>query len=202
MIGVRQKLHLVELVRDVENADARRLQSPDEIEQLLLLALRQRARRLIEDQESRASRHGLGDFDHLTGPDAERRAEVVRGQIKLKLAEHVFRLRIHLGPANHAVRSHRLAPEKDVLRDIEIRNDRQLLMDHGDAIAQGVPRRSEMDFLAVDEETTGVRLIHSAQDVHERRLAGAIVADDCVDRPRLDRQVDAPQRSDHRRTTL
>ncbi len=46
--------------------------------------------------------------------------------------------------------------------------------------------------LAVDPDGAAVGLIEAVENVHQGRLAGAVLADDAVDRARRDRKVDIP----------
>ena len=52
-----------------------------------------------------------------------------------------------------------------------------------------VRRRADRDRLAVDADLAGIRLVEAVEDRHQRRLAGAVLADDAVDRAALDREV-------------
>ena len=47
------------------------------------------------------------------------------------------------------------------------------------------------DRLIVEHDRAFVRTVDALQDAHQRRLAGAVAADDGVDRPRRDGEVDA-----------
>ena len=49
-------------------------------------------------------------------------------------------------------------------------------MDHRDAVLQRVERRSELDLLALELEGAGVGRVDAGDDLHQRRLAGAVLA--------------------------
>ena len=51
--------------------------------------------------------------------------------------------------------------------------------------------RAEVLLLAVDEDRALVGLVGAVQRLHQRRLAGAVLADDGVDRAAADLEVDA-----------
>ncbi len=77
----------------------------------------------------------------------------------------------------------REAVDEEVLRDREIEEEVQLLMDEGDAargrgggIARGVR-------LAAPEHPARGRLDHTAGHVHERRLPRPVLADEAEDAP-------------------
>src|SRR5205814_2197932 len=69
-----------------------------------------------------------------------------------------------------------LAPDPDVLRDAHARHQVQLLMDHGDAKVKRIARRAEAQIAAVEEQLAGIRSVDTCDDLHERRLAGAVLA--------------------------
>ena len=92
--------------------------------------------------------------------------------------------RIRSGPAR------RLDPEHDVLGDGEDGDQHEVLVDHADPGRDRVARVVEGDGLAVDEDLALVVLVQPVEDVHQRRLAGAVLAEQGVDLAGLDRQVD------------
>ena len=66
----------------------------------------------------------------------------------------------------------------------------EMLMDHADAVAIASPRRADADRLAVDADLAGVGVVEAVEDRHQRRLAGAVLADDAVDDAALDDEID------------
>ena len=71
----------------------------------------------------------------------------------------------------------RLHAEHEVPRDAHLRQDREVLVDGGDAAGEGVARRGEDDRLAVDEHGALVGPLEAGEDLDQRRLAGAVVAE-------------------------
>ena len=74
-----------------------------------------------------------------------------------------------------------MTTHEHVLGHGQIRKQRRLLVDDGDS---GVPRgrgAAERDLLTVDEQSTGVGAVNAGQDLHERRLAGTVLAHQPVD---------------------
>ena len=63
------------------------------------------------------------------------------------------------------------------MRDRERRDQREILVDRVDPERAGVVDRPEAHLLAVDEDPARVGPVVPAQDLDERRLAGAVVAD-------------------------
>ena len=71
--------------------------------------------------------------------------------------------------------------ERDVGLDAQVRGQRQFLIDHGDAAASRVLRPGRFVGLAVQRENAGVGPDGPAQHLHQRRFAGAVLADQRVD---------------------
>ena len=70
-----------------------------------------------------------------------------------------------------------LDAEHDVLGDGEHRHEHEVLVDHADAGGDRVARAAERDRLAVDQDLALVGLVEAVQDVHQRGLAGAVLAE-------------------------
>ena len=71
--------------------------------------------------------------------------------------------------------------QEDVLDHVEIGQQRKLLVDGPDARSEGSGRRVEPDRLPIKQDRAGVRLFRAAQQAHQGRLAGAVLAHDRVD---------------------
>ena len=71
-----------------------------------------------------------------------------------------------------------------------------MLVHHTDAERDGLLRVIDGNFLSVDEDLSGSRPVHAVQYVHERRLAGTILAEDRVDLALVHGQVDVVIRSE------
>ena len=74
----------------------------------------------------------------------------------------------------------RLDPEHDVLGDRHHRDEHEVLVHHADPALDRVLRRAEGDALAVEEDLALVGLREPVEDVHQRRLAGAVLAEQRV----------------------
>ena len=66
---------------------------------------------------------------------------------------------------------------KTLAADVEIVEEVELLMDEGDARRHGVGDGERGVLDAVDADRAGARRDDAAQDLHQRRLAGAVLAD-------------------------
>ncbi len=81
--------------------------------------------------------------------------------------------------------------EGDVFGDGQRVEEREVLEDHADAEALGIVGALDMDLATVPEDVALVRPHQPIDDLHQRRLAGAVLPDDGVDLARRDAQVDA-----------
>src|SRR4051794_8653693 len=69
-------------------------------------------------------------------------------------------------------------PKNDVLRHGERGNEREVLMHHADAVANGGVRIGNRHGLAVQDNLTAVRLLQSVENLHQCRLACAVLPDE------------------------
>ena len=114
-----------------------RLQRSDALEQPLDLAIGQRRRRLVHDEDARVLRQRLGNLDHLLLRDAELVHERAGIEVEAERVEQPPRVGVHAPMIDGAGKAAtRLAAEEDVLRDVEVRDERELLEDDRDARAR------------------------------------------------------------------
>src|SRR4029077_8414945 len=99
----------------------------------------------------------------------------------------------HEAPGHDAEAVDRLPAEKHVLGDGELRRDRKLLVHHADAGGEGIARGAEMRWASVDAHFALIAGMHAGYDLHERALAGAVLADETVDLADLQRKIDGAQ---------
>ena len=83
-----------------------------------------------------------------------------------------------------------LGAEHDVLEHAERRHQHEMLMHHADAVADRLARGADAHGLAVDADFAGVGFVEAVEDRHQRRFAGAVLADDAVDDAALDDEID------------
>jgi hypothetical protein len=63
-------------------------------------------------------------------------------------------------------------------------------MDHADPARESVGGACEPYGFSVEDDRSLVRPVDALQDAHERRLSSTVAADDRMDHPRRDREVD------------
>ena len=97
--------------------------------------------------------------------------------------------------------THELAPEEHVHIDRLAVREREILVDDLDPVPLRLAGAREADRLAVQDDLAGGRLVHAGDQLHERRLAGAVVADERDDLTGIDIERDLLER-DHRAELL
>ncbi len=98
-------------------------------------------------------------------------------------------------PAEHAGLQ-RLAAEEQVGGGVEVVREREVLVDGLDAVGARLARRAERDGIAVDQDLAARRAHDAREDLDQRRLACAVVADDRVHLAGAQVEADAAQGDD------
>src|ERR1700727_996037 len=98
-------------------------------------------------------------------------------------------------PVEHA-RARELPPEEQVGGDVEARHEVELLEDGGDARRLRRARIGEAHGHAVDSHLAGVGFYDPGENVHQRRLAGAVLPEQRMNFSRAQIEVHAPERLD------
>ncbi len=172
---------LVHFVGDVDDARALGLERADDPEQVLDLAFRQRRGWLIHDQDVGIVRDGLGDLDHLPVGDREVAHFRFRIEGNVEALEQLPCAPSHLLMAHEAEGVQRLAADPDVLSDGHVIHQVELLMDHGDAVLESIEGRRQLDLLPLQFEGAGIGRVDPGDDLHQRRLARAVLAHERMD---------------------
>ncbi|BAB51502.1 mll4969 [Mesorhizobium japonicum MAFF 303099] len=198
--AVGDTLDLVQAVRNEDDADAVGLQRLDDVEQFVGLGERQAGCRLVEDDQPCLDRQRLGDLDHLLLRQRQGSDLRIGGEIG---ADALQERRHHLAQLRAVDEfqrpgAQRLAAEEDVGGDVEIFEQIEFLVDEGDARTQAAFDTQPLMGGAVDRDRAGVRRGDAAEDLHQGRLAGAVLADQADDLARPDLHGEAIQRDDAR----
>ena len=180
VIGVGDLEHLVELVRDEQYGQALCAQLGEVGEQLVDLLRYEHSRGLVEDQDAGAAVEDLEDLDPLSVADAEVLDHPVGLHAQPVRVGDLEDAPAGGGPVEPTAERRRLAAEDDVLEDGEVVGEHEVLVHHADAGVDRVGGGAERHFLAVDPDHALVGALHPVQDLHQRRLAGAVLADDRV----------------------
>ena len=133
-------------------------------------------RRFVHEDDIGLSPERLGDLDHLRLSHRQRAHQPGGIEVGLEFAEQLAGPG-ELGRAVDASEtSARFGAQGDVLRDGQVGDRHQLLMDHRDARDQGVVWRGEGDTVAAPFDVAAVRPVETCEHLHQRRLAGAVLA--------------------------
>jgi len=183
-----------EVVRDEDHCDALLLQLPHDREQMLGFGGRERGGRFVENQNARFERERLADLDKLllrNGEFANRHGQVDR---HAEPREN-FRCRApHLAALEQTETILHFAAEKHVLHRVQVRNQAEFLKHDADAGRHRVVIVREVARRAFDRDRAFVRLIDAAQNLHQRRFARAVFAEQRVNLAARDVQMNALQR--------
>ena len=196
--AVRDPHDLLEVVADHELRDAFRAETQDELLDGGPLPETEGGGRLVHDDERRAPARGAADRNRLSL--AAREAAHLgadRRPVDEQPVKRFLRPRDHRAPVEDPERAEaarQLAVEIHVLPDRQVLDQREVLVDGFDAEAARVDRRADPDRFAVEADRAGIRLLHAGDAADQRRLAGAVVANDRGDLAARTDEIGAPDR--------
>ena len=179
-------------MRNVENRDALRLELANELQERGRLNGRQRSGRLVEDGDPVRDREGPGDLRQLALRDGEPHDGFRHWSVDPEDAHRLDRPAVHL-PVVDGQPPPDFAAQKHVLGDRQIGREHDLLMNQDDPAPFRVDRPLQLDRRAVERHRAARRREMAAKDLHQRRLAGAILADDRVHLARSHAERDIAQ---------
>jgi hypothetical protein len=125
----------------------------------------------------------LADLDDLLVRDGQAARDPRRVKLDPEPGEYRRRLGAHRPPVDAPPGPQRLAPDEHVLRDGQVREQRGLLVDDRDPRRLRHRRTMQRDLLAIDRQGARVRLVYPGQDLHQGRLARAVLPDEGVHLP-------------------
>ena len=191
--AVADPLDLVHPVGDVDDADAIGLDLLDQPEQPVGLAFRERRGRLVEDHDIGLGAEGLGDLHHLLlgagevhhlVPGPEREAQAVQRLARLPGERRL----VEEWPARQ------LIAEEQVLLDRELRHQREFLKHGAHAELACMVHRVNYGRLAAQMDRSARRPVKAGDDLDQRRLARAVLAEQHVHFARAHVEIDAIER--------
>ena len=193
--------HLVQLVADEDDAVAFLGQAAQDAEDLLGFLWGQHRGWLVQDEDPGVAIERLEDLDALLPADRQRADLRLRVDHEAEPPAELDDPAVGLLPIEEDRARHRFLAEQDVLGDGEDGDQHEVLVDHVDAARDRVRGTRDGDFLAVEQDRPLVRPGQPVEDVHERRLAGAVLAEQGVDLAGADLQIDLVV-GDHARIAL
>ena len=171
---------LVEPVRDVDDADALGGEPADHVEERLDLALVEDGGGLVHDEQAHVVGQRPGDrHDLLAGRPEVAHPGVGGDRLVADALEQGGGLAAHAGPVEEPALAE-LVAEEDVVGDPEVGDQVELLVDRGDAAADGRRRVAAGERLAVEQDLAVGRVDGAGDALDQRGLAGAVGADDAV----------------------
>ena len=184
---------------DVHDPDPTVAELTDDAEQFVDLEPGQRSRGFVHDQDVCLEGERLRDLDHLLLRHGKSRDALARIQAEVQHLEELRRLLVQ-GPVVQDERQvpTGLAPQEDVLGDGQVRRQIEFLVDHADAEALGGPCAGDIGRRTFDGDHAGVCPVHPGQDLHQRGLAGAVLADQGVHLTRVELEMAVHERVDAR----
>ena len=194
--ALAEREDLLEPVRDEEDGDAGLVQRSGDLEEPVDLDRGERRGRLVHHDDSGVEREGLGDLDQLLLGDREAERDPVEVEPDAEPLEDRLGLRVHRREVDAPPGAKRLAADEDVLDDREVGEERRLLVDHRDPGVASVGRAAQRDLDPVDEQLPAVRRVHAGEDLHERRLAGPVLADEGMSLARVEVDRDVVEGAD------
>ena len=177
-------------VRDVDDGDATLGQAMHDREKGLCFLFRQRRCRFIQDEDAAVERQRLGDLDELLV--GNRKLAYQRGRIDVgQFAEDLARLALQGTVIHQEAAAGVGGRHENVLGNGHVRAQGDFLVHEADAHLLGFRRRGNADRLAVEDDLAAVGLKNAVDDVHQGRLASAILAGQGVDLAAPQLEVDA-----------
>src|SRR5919202_213282 len=174
--AVRDPVHLLHPVGDVDDGDVAFLEPPDEVEQGVGLVLGEAGGGLVHDEYPGVLGQRLGDLGQLPVRRAEVGDRGVRIDVDVHLPEYLARAPARLAVPDQSGGAEWLGGQVDVLRHREGRYQAELMEDHADAGGARLVDRGEPGRTSVNEDLSPVQRVDALQDLHERRLAGTVAA--------------------------
>ena len=178
---------------DVEDPDVQRSGATDGGEQLAPFEVRQRGGRFVEDQQPSIDGQGAGEQSHRPLDRAECRGIAADIDLHAEAIEDSGDATAQRCPSDEPESLGCPVSEHHVLGDGEPGDDCQLLMLRGDAMALRVVGVAERTDRAPDRQRPGVRPEGTGDDPDQRRLAGAVLAEQGVHLARSDADADVAQ---------
>ena len=187
--------HLVKLVRDIDDGHAGLVEPAHQLEQRLGFPRREGGGGLVHDEQSGVPRQRLGYLDKLLFGDDQVANRRVRVLVQPHLRQYAGGIRPHrrvIEPPAALL----LVAEEDVLRDGQVFGEVEFLVDQDDAGGFGIARVPERLRLAIHEQGAAGRLLIAAQYLHQRGLAGAVLAKQAVNTAARQLEAHAVQNPD------
>ena len=195
--AIGERHHLFDAVGDVDDADAFGGELADDAEQALALGGREGGGGLVHDEDAGVERQGLGDLDELLLAHAQAGGARLGVEVDAEAGEELCRA------ATTMARRSRKRPARSGSRP---RKMLAATLSSGTRLSSwwmmATPARSASRTLAKRTGASSIRISPSCggedagEDLHQRRLAGAVLAHERVNLAGAEVEVDAVERGD------
>ncbi|MNZ93977.1 hypothetical protein D3C78_1130740 [compost metagenome] len=167
-------------MRDIDDGNAPFRQPVHDPEKRLGFGLGQSRRRLVKDQDAAIQRQRLGDLNDLLLRN--RKVAGAAGGIDIAdFPQHDCRLPFEVAIVHEPGTALAGLRHEHVFGDRNLRAERDLLMHEADAKPVRRIGRGYLDRFAIQQNFPAIRLQNAVDDMHQRRLAGAVFTRQCVD---------------------
>ena len=157
----------------------RRVEPTNEVEKAIDIATREATCGFVEHEDATFEGDCSGDFHHLLLGERQAANFGLRPDVAdANLCERGRRPPSHLGPTHKRSRR-RLDAKQNVLHHRKMRCERQLLIDHRDALPAGVERLARPIGLAIEPHLAFVGLMGARKHFHQRALPRTVFANEC-----------------------
>ena len=167
-----------------------------DLEQRVALRRRQRGGRLVHHQDARVERQRLGDLDQLLLADPQLRHAALRVDLDSEPREQPVRRLGDPSSIDDRAGDQRLAAKEDVVGRRQLRDEIELLMNDRNARPLGVLHAGELHRRAHEPDDAVVLDVNAGENLHQRRLAGAVLADQRMNLAGPEVEVDVDQGRD------
>jgi hypothetical protein len=188
-----QELDILQLVGDEDDGPPLRRESLERGKELLLLRQADSGGRLVQDQHPRAQPQETEDLQLLALSHGQR----VHERIGLEAEGELLRQGLEGSGGGPPVGEEPArTAEDEVVQDGEGRKVEGILMEHSDALPDGIRRGTDDRRSAVQEDLAFIGTDEAGQDLHQRALARPVLPEDPMDRGRADGERDPVVRAD------
>ena len=189
---------LLHAVGDVDDAGVGPDETVHDPEQRLHLGVVESCRRLVHDQDLGVERERLGDLQQLLGGDGQLPHLDARVDLDPEPLQEFGSVVVELLVVEETAGQPGFAADEHVLRRRQVVHQEEFLVDDADARLLGGERGRQGDGFTPHQDLALVGLVEPRENLHQRRLAGAVLADERVHLPGAQGEVDALQRPDPR----
>ena len=193
---VADRAQLLEPMRDVDDAHLALAQRPHDAEHFLRLGVGKRRSGLVENEQARTMLDRAADLDQLLGGRAQLLDAPIGVERKMVFGDQPPRASRHLAAFHPAQRRDRLPTQEYVLRHGKVRREQRFLMHHRNPDRSRLGRRVEPHLAAIPQHLPPIRLDHPGDDLHERRLARSVFAQQQMSFSRVHREISIRQSLD------